>query len=123
MIRALNKKYQQKKDEWEFLKIITLLVQPKSWQELQELYHCDYNLVTNLENDEGILWCRDQLVDLGVMQIVGHTRKENIYHDEFSNSVYIDTSAVVGNKLTAVIIENNEIADVLNAKTNPMDIV
>ena len=47
----------------------------------------------DLNSERGILWTRDKLLNLGKLQIVGHTRFEDVYHDKESNAVYIDTAA------------------------------
>ncbi len=51
-------------------------------------------------NEHGILWTRDELIDIGKLQIVGHTRKENVMFNKLNNTVYVDTSVYTGNKLT-----------------------
>jgi serine/threonine protein phosphatase 1 len=76
----------------------------------------------NIDNEHGIIWNRDTLLDLGKLQIVGHTRQETIKHVKSNNVVYIDTSVYTGNKLSAVIIESGKIIDTLLVKTLPIDI-
>jgi serine/threonine protein phosphatase 1 len=76
----------------------------------------------NIQNEHGIIWNREQLLDLGKLQVVGHTRQENVYHIKFNNAAYIDTSVYTGNKLSAVIIENGKIIDTLYMKTFLIDI-
>ena len=39
-----------------------------------------------------------------------------------NNSVYIDTSAYTGNKLTAIVIDKNEIIDQISVQTFDIDI-
>lgn len=75
-----------------------------------------------LESESGILWTRDELLNIGKLQVVGHTRKPNVLINEKSNAVYIDTSAYAGNKLTAVIVEANKIIDTLSVPTKSEDI-
>jgi serine/threonine protein phosphatase 1 len=77
---------------------------------------------SDLNNKHGVLWTRDKLLNLGKLQIVGHTRFEEIYHDKSSNSVYIDTAACSGNKLSAVIVDENKIVDKIAVPADPRDI-
>lgn len=84
---------------------------------LREYIYSDY--IT----DRGVLWTRDSLLNLNKLQIVGHTKHQEITLDEDVNAVYIDTGACVGNKLSAVIVESSEIVDVMDAKTNLNDII
>jgi serine/threonine protein phosphatase 1 len=76
----------------------------------------------DLNSEHGILWTRDKLLNLGKLQVLGHTRFEDVYHDKESNAVYIDTAACSGNKLSAVIIKDNEIIDILSVPTDKTDI-
>jgi serine/threonine protein phosphatase 1 len=81
------------------------------------------NIIENdLNSEHGILWTRDKLLNLGKLQVVGHTRFEEVYYDSESDAVYIDTAACSGNKLSAVIINENIIIDTLSIATDPMDI-
>jgi serine/threonine protein phosphatase 1 len=77
---------------------------------------------SDLNNEHGVLWTRDKLLNLGKLQIVGHTRFEEIYYEKTSNAVYIDTAACSSNKLSAVIVNENEIIDKLSVPTDPKDI-
>lgn len=77
----------------------------------------------NYRNDSGVLWSRDELLNLGKLQIVGHTKQKDIVFDESANAVYIDTGACVGNTLSAVIVEHSEIIEVMSQKTNLNDII
>lgn len=77
----------------------------------------------NFKEDSGVMWTRDPLLNLGKLQIVGHTKQLEITYIENSDAVYIDTGAFVGNKLSAVIVENSEIIDTLEEKTNMDDII
>jgi len=76
----------------------------------------------NLNREEGILWTRDSLLNIGKLQIVGHTIKREITYVEKSNVVYIDTGAFLGNKLSAVIVEANKVIDRLEEVTHKADI-
>jgi serine/threonine protein phosphatase 1 len=70
----------------------------------------------------GVIWTRDELVNLGKLQVIGHTVVSDIYHNKKSNALYIDTSAFAGNKLTAVIINDNKLVDSISINTVPIDI-
>jgi len=83
----------------------------------------DEIIFSSYRNDNGVLWTRNQLLDIGKMQIVGHTKQKEIVFDESANALYIDTGACVGNNLSAVIIEKNEVIEVLSQKTNLNDII
>ncbi len=76
----------------------------------------------NFESDHGVLWNRDELLNLGKLQIVGHTKQQEIVYVEESDSLYIDTGVFAGNKLSAVIVENNEIIDTIQEPTHIDDI-
>lgn len=77
----------------------------------------------SLETDNGILWCREQLLNIGKLQIVGHTRMPEPKYDSQSNVIYIDCGAVSGNKLVAVIIENGKVFEYLWTRTELIDIM
>lgn len=89
---------------------------------LMDLSRLDNLLLDNLESENGILWTRDELLDLGKLQVVGHTRKDQIQFNSFNNSVYIDTSVYAGNKLSAIIVEDSEVVDTLSVPTYSEDI-
>jgi serine/threonine protein phosphatase 1 len=76
----------------------------------------------NLNKEEGILWTRNSLLNIGKLQIVGHSIKREITYVEKSNVVYIDTGAFLGNKLSAVIVEANKVIDRLEVRTHNSDI-
>jgi len=73
--------------------------------------------------DRGVLWTRDELLNLGKLQIVGHTHQKEVTYVEESNALYIDTGACVGNKLSAVVIEKGEIIDTIQEPTHIEDII
>ena len=79
-------------------------------------------LEQELASSHGVIWTRDELLNLGKLQIVGHTVVNEIYYNKKSNALYIDTSAFAGNKLSAVIIDNNKPVDSLSVNTVPIDI-
>ncbi len=76
----------------------------------------------NLSNENGIIWNRSELMNLGKLQIVGHTRYRNVTVNQGNNSVYIDTSVDTGNKLSCIIVEKGAIIEILSVKTVPADI-
>jgi serine/threonine protein phosphatase 1 len=76
----------------------------------------------NIDDEHGIIWTRDQLMNLGKLQVVGHTRQDKINHIQINNTVYIDTSVYTGNKLSCIIVEEGEIIDSLSVPTFPDDI-
>lgn len=77
----------------------------------------------NLDSLHGIIWNRDELINLGKLQVVGHTRLFEIRKNEYNNTLYIDTAAVAGNKLSAAIIEDNKVVEFIYEKTNELDVV
>jgi serine/threonine protein phosphatase 1 len=86
-------------------------------QKLMDLIEKDLN------SERGILWTRDKLLNLNKLQVVGHTRFEDISYDDESDAVYIDTAACSGNKLSAVIINENNIIDKISVPTEKIDII
>jgi serine/threonine protein phosphatase 1 len=89
---------------------------------LENTDQLDKIMNSSLDSDHGILWTRDQLLNIGKLQVVGHTRQINVSFQEKNNVVYIDTSVYSGNKLSAVIIEKNTIVDILSVPTIEEDI-
>lgn len=76
----------------------------------------------DISSEHSVIWSRDVLINLGKLQIVGHTRQEEVYHDEKSDALYIDTSPFTGNKLSAVIIENSKLIETLSITTMENDL-
>lgn len=85
-------------------------------EELDEILREDLN------SQHSVIWSRDVLMNIGKLQLVGHTRFNDIYHDNNANALYIDTSACSGNKLTAVVIEDNKLVDTISLETELVDI-
>jgi len=85
-------------------------------EELDKLLHNDLN------SPHSVIWSRDVLMNIGRLQIVGHTRFNDVYSDSNANALYIDTSACAGNKLTAVIIEDDKLVDTISIDTEVIDI-
>lgn len=73
-------------------------------------------------NEHGVMWNRDKLLNLGKLQIVGHTHDTEPRFDKRANTLYIDTGAFRGNKLSSAIVENSEVIEVLSVKTNKRDL-
>lgn len=76
----------------------------------------------DIESEQGILWTREELLDIGKLQVVGHTRREEVSFSSYNNVLYIDTSVYAGNKLSAAIIENNKVLEIISVSTNPGDL-
>ncbi|MCZ6703288.1 MAG: metallophosphoesterase [Ignavibacteria bacterium] len=76
----------------------------------------------DLNSQHGVLWNRDVLLNLGKLQIVGHTIQQDVNYDEKSNALYIDTSAFSGKKLSAVIVEQNKLIDTISIDTRKEDL-
>lgn len=90
-------------------------------------FHTDPNSLKNLiESDidceHGVLWTRDKLLNLGKLQVVGHTRQPEVLYIKENNTAYIDTSVYTGNKLSAVIVEKNKILEIISIPTYTEDI-
>jgi serine/threonine protein phosphatase 1 len=80
-------------------------------------------IISDMKTDRGIMWTRDQLLNLGKLQIVGHTKQQEITLIEDSNVLYLDTGACVGNKLSAVVVHKSNIIDTFEEKTHLNDII
>ncbi len=93
---------------------------PKNYKENFE--SIEEIILKNVNNERGVLWTRDELLDLGKLQVVGHTRKSDILHLKKNNSLYIDTSAYAGNKLSAAVVEENHLLDIISVTTYDSDI-
>jgi len=77
----------------------------------------------DLDNIHSIIWNRDDLMNLGKLQIVGHTRMFEVKQIDENNTLYIDTAAVAGNKLTAAVVEEGRVLEIISLRTNQMDYV
>lgn len=76
----------------------------------------------DLFEQDSIIWTRGELLNIGKLQVVGHTHRKEVFFDKVSNALYIDTTAFGNNKLTAVIIEQNELLETMDEKTFPDDV-
>jgi len=79
-------------------------------------------LEQELNSIHGVIWARDELLNLGKLQIVGHTIVKELHYNKKSDALYIDTSAFAGNRLTAVIIDDSKLVDTVSVNTVPIDI-
>ena len=75
-----------------------------------------------LDDKNSILWARGSLLNLGKLQVVGHTHRKDVYHDNSSDTLYIDTTAYGNNKLTAVIIDDNKCIEIIEEKSVIADV-
>jgi serine/threonine protein phosphatase 1 len=89
----------------------------------QDLSSLEYYIKRDYKNETGVLWTRDDLLDLGKLQIVGHSKHQEVTLDEDANALYIDTGACVGNKLSAVIIHESKILETIDQSTKLEDIL
>jgi len=94
---------------------------PNNFRDMLEML--DPYIRNDLKTDRGILWTRDPLLNLGKLQVVGHTKQQEITLIEDANSVYIDTGACVGNKLSAIIVHESQIVQTIEEKTHLNDII
>ena len=100
-----------------FLKAGVSLFEAAAWMKSLPLYwqnqhilisHAGISINTDCpfdaDNRNGVLWTRQQLKNIGKVQVVGHTptKSGQIEHDNRSNSWYIDTGACFGNRLSAI---------------------
>jgi serine/threonine protein phosphatase 1 len=76
----------------------------------------------NMDNEKGLLWNRTELLDIGKIQVVGHTPVPNFKFYKKQKAYYIDTGASNGNKLTALVSDGVDAIDVIFEKTDKMDI-
>lgn len=88
---------------------------------LNNLPEVEKVLSEDLEDIHSILWSRDKLINIGKLQIVGHTRQSETHFDKESNVLYIDTAAVAMNKLSAAVVDKNNIVEIISVKTEIID--
>ena len=79
-------------------------------------------LKQDLFDQDSIIWGRGSLLNIGKLQVVGHTHRKEVYFDKDANVLYIDTTAYGNNKLTAVIIEKNQLVNKLEQNTQDGDV-
>ncbi len=81
----------------------------------------NFVLQRDLAEDRGVIWTRDELMDIGRLQVVGHSRKPEVIFKKKNNVVYIDTSAFTGHGLSAVVVDDDKLVDVFFETTNLSD--
>ncbi len=79
-------------------------------------------LSNDLFNQNSIIWARGELLNIGRLQVIGHTHRKEVFFDKVSNAIYIDTTAFGNNKLSAAIVEQNILIEVIDQKTNADDV-
>jgi serine/threonine protein phosphatase 1 len=77
----------------------------------------DEILKNDLFNQNSVIWARGELLNIGKLQVVGHTHRKEVFYDKVSNALYIDTTAYGNNKLASVIVDQNKLIDTLEEKT------
>lgn len=75
------------------------------------------------EKDIGVMWTRDELLNLGKAQIVGHTKSKELIISKNANAYYIDTGACSGNKLSCIIMNESKLVEILDETTHLNDIL
>ena len=79
-------------------------------------------LSSDLFNQNSIIWARGDLLNIGKLQVVGHTHRKEVFFDKVSNALYIDTTAFGNNKLSAAIVEQNTLIEIIDQKSNADDV-
>lgn len=121
-----------------FLKVGISLFETAAWMKSLPLYweneqilisHAGVSQSTddpfNPNNQDGVLWTRQPLKNLGKVQIVGHTpiSSDAPKYDAQSNSWYIDTGACFGNYLSAIkLTPRGKVIETYRIKTEALDI-
>lgn len=85
------------------------------YESLNKLFFSD------LFENHSIIWCRKSLMNIGKLQVVGHTHRKESFYDSDSNTIYIDTTAFGMNKLTAVIVEKSKVVELIQQQTSKND--
>jgi serine/threonine protein phosphatase 1 len=76
----------------------------------------------DISSAHSILWTRDELINIGKLQVVGHTRQHEVFHLKKNNVLYIDTSVYTGNKLSAAIVDKNQLIEIISVETYDDDL-
>ena len=76
----------------------------------------------DLHDQNSILWARGDLLNIGKLQVVGHTHRKEVYLDKDANAIYIDTTAYGNNKLTAVIVDQSMLKETIDQTTSTKDV-
>ncbi|MCE1188147.1 MAG: metallophosphoesterase [Ignavibacteria bacterium] len=80
-------------------------------------------IADRMHQEVGVLWNRTALMNIGKLQIIGHTKHTQVTAAKRANALYIDTGVYIGNALSCVIINNNEHVDTIAVQTAPRDIM
>jgi serine/threonine protein phosphatase 1 len=74
-------------------------------------------LSNDLFDQNSIIWARGPLLNIGKLQVVGHTHRKEVHFDKEANALYIDTTAYGNNKLSAAIVEQNKLVEIIDQQT------
>ncbi|GAB3929970.1 metallophosphoesterase [Mucilaginibacter myungsuensis] len=80
----------------------------------------------NENSDLGVVWNRAPLMNIGKLQVHGHTplKSDHPHYNDTSNSWNIDTGAVYGYGLTGLKVDNNgSVTEKIFVKVDPRDIL
>jgi serine/threonine protein phosphatase 1 len=83
----------------------------------EDLTALNKKLESDLNENYSIIWCRKELMNIGKLQVVGHTHRKETFYNLESNTLYIDTTAFGFNKLSAAIIDQNKMVEIIEQKT------
>lgn len=79
-------------------------------------------LSDDLFNQNSIIWTRSDLLNIGKLQIVGHTHRKEVYFDKDANALYIDTTSYGNNKLTSAIVHENKLVEIISENSSVEDV-
>jgi serine/threonine protein phosphatase 1 len=74
-------------------------------------------LSNDLFNQNSVIWARGPLLNIGKLQVVGHTHRKEVHFDKEADALYIDTTAYGNNKLSATIVEQNKLVEIIDQQT------
>ena len=74
-------------------------------------------LSNDLFNQNSVIWARGPLLNIGKLQVVGHTHRKEVHFDKEADALYIDTTAYGNNKLSAVIVEQDKLVEIIDQQT------
>lgn len=74
-------------------------------------------LSSDLFDQNSVIWARGPLLNIGKLQVVGHTHRKEVHFDKEANALYIDTTAYGNNKLSAAIVEQNKLVEIIDQQT------
>lgn len=87
-----------------------------------DLNSLNYLIDNEHYNEHGVMWNRDKLLNIGKLQIVGHTPNPEPRFDKRANALYIDTGVFREYKLSCAIVHKSEIIEIISVNTNSRDI-